>query len=114
MQTYDYGTSEGVNDKLSRVEKLGFWEELELTYSYLWLDTFVTSDMNIGYAWNLATGDSFNPYASLDRFGRVIRNYWYNTSGPTALDDIRYSYDRASNRTTRENIVAKAQTTPQY
>ena len=64
--------------------------------------------------WDLATGSSPNPYAGLDRFGRVIDNKWTNYNTSATLDQIKYTYDRASNRTSRENVVAKAQTTPKY
>jgi len=116
MLTYDYGTAGGMNDKLSRVESLGFGGTSNLVQpSYLGLGTQVRTDYTQPQVrWDLATGSSSNPYAGLDRFGRVIDNKWSNTSTSATLDQIKYTYDRASNRTTRENTVAKAQTTPQY
>jgi len=114
--TYDYGTSGGMNDKLSRVENLGFGGTSNLVQpSYLGLGTQVRTDFTQPQVrWDLATGSSPNPYAGLDRFGRVIDNKWTNYSTSATLDQIKYTYDRASNRTSRENVVAKAQTTPQY
>ena len=51
-------------------------------------------------------------YAGLDRFGRVIHQYWFgtNTSGePTStLDAFRYGYDRNGNRLYRANLVNPA------
>jgi len=114
--TYDYGTSGGMNDKLSRVESPGFGGTSNLVQpSYVGLGTQVrTNYTQPQVRWDLATGSGANPYAGLDRFGRVIDNKWINYSTSATLDEIKYTYDRASNRTTRENVVAKAQTTPQY
>lgn len=114
--TYAYGSSGGMNDKLSRVKSLGFDGTSNLVQpSYLGLGTQVrTSYSEPDVRWDLITGSSPNPYAGLDRFGRVIDNKWTHYASNTTLDQIKYGYDRASNRIWRENTVAKTQTTPKY
>jgi RHS repeat-associated protein len=112
---YIYQAFPVMNDKLSRVERLTFDNLPMVGYKYLGLDTFVYCEyIDIEIGWRLISGGSPNPYAALDRFGRIVQNGWYDFDEAGTLDDIRYTYDRASNRTTRENMVAKAQTTPQY
>ncbi|MDX1964949.1 MAG: RHS repeat-associated core domain-containing protein [Pirellulales bacterium] len=105
----------GVSDKLSRIGGLSFDGTTVATYTYYGLGTAVKvlyDDVTV--AWDLITGSGANPYAGLDRFGRVIDNLWRETINSVDLDRIKYDYDRASNRIWRENPVAKAQTTPQY
>jgi len=113
--TYGYGSANGVGDKLSRVGSLAFGGGTVVDYTYYGLGTAVKTDYSAaGINWDLITGSGSDPYAGLDRFGRIVRNLWKVTSGGAALDEIKYGYDRASNRIWRENMVAKAQTTPQY
>jgi YD repeat-containing protein len=51
------------------------------------------------------TGDGGDQYTGWDRFSRVIDQRWINSSG-TALERVKYGYDRASNRIWRDNLVA--------
>src|SRR4051812_7510047 len=71
VQTYNYGTAGGMNDRLSRVESLGFDGTGNLVQpSYLGMGTPVRTSYNEpNVRWDLATGSSPNPYAGLDRFG---------------------------------------------
>jgi RHS repeat-associated protein len=48
----------------------------------------------------MGTGD--DPYDGFDRFGRVVDSRWYDYGSSTDVDRILYGYDRASNRTYRE------------
>jgi RHS repeat-associated protein len=41
-------------------------------------------------------------YAALDRFGRIVDQYWAGFSGVSDVDRIRYAYDYAGNRTYRQ------------
>jgi RHS repeat-associated protein len=41
-------------------------------------------------------------YAGLDRFGRVIDQYWTGFGGTSDVDRVRYGYDYASSRTYRQ------------
>jgi len=50
--------------------------------------------------------DTGDIYRGFDRFGRVKDSYWYDYGSSTDVDRIKYGYDRAGNRTDRENTVA--------
>jgi hypothetical protein len=45
-------------------------------------------------------------YTSLDRFGRQIDCRWEDYGSSADLAQIKYGYDRASNRLWREDVVA--------
>ncbi len=73
-------------------------------YTYLGVATFVkTNAPQPDLTWNLITGSGANPYASLDRFGRVINCQWTNASGN--VEQVQYDYNRASSRTTRHETL---------
>jgi RHS repeat-associated protein len=109
-------------DKLSRIRTLRFDGTDVCCYAYLGLATFVTVQYpEPGIEYNLATGSGANRYAGLDRYGRITELLWQSTitsssssssssgSGPgNALVHLKYGYDRASNRTFREDLVAKS------
>jgi hypothetical protein len=44
--------------------------------------------------------------AFLDRFGQVVGQRWYKTSGGTDLDRFGYGYDANSHRLYKENEVS--------
>jgi YD repeat-containing protein len=77
--TYGYGSSGGKNDKLSRVEKLT-WDSTDVaTYEYLGLNEIVIQtypEPSTDVQYTLATGSGSNPYAGLDRFGRIVDLQW--------------------------------------
>src|SRR5438105_1342147 len=56
----------------------------------------------------LYNSDGGDQYTGLDRFGRVIDQYWLNSSTSTATDRFQYGYDRDSNRLYRSNLVNHA------
>lgn len=57
--------------------------------------------------WDLITGSGNNPYAGLDRFGRVVDCLWrYYGSGAADRERVKYGYSRAGSRTWRQNTVA--------
>ena len=59
--------------------------------------------------YDLVTGSGSNPYAGLDRFGRVVDLLWEKYSGtPSDLVRLGYGYDRVNNRTYRENQMASS------
>ncbi len=45
-------------------------------------------------------------YSGWDRFGRVVDQRWYDYGASADRDRFTYGYDRASNRTYRENTLA--------
>ena len=82
-------------------------------YSYLCSQTLVIADYTEpDVKWTLAdlTGsddpDTGDIYTGFDRFGRVKDNRWYDYGSSVDVDRIKYGYDRAGNRTWRENTVA--------
>ena len=117
-QYVNYRYDDEASNKLSRVEALQLNGQEVCRYSYLGLSTFVTTaypEPQIEY--NFAAGSGADRYAGLDRFGRVLNALWQYTgdsgssssgSGPAALVDLHYGYDRASNRTHRQDLVARS------
>jgi YD repeat-containing protein len=109
---YAYGTANGTNDVASRVESLidddGTTHLVD--YEYLGLGTFVETD----YPQPEVRNRLFDPngsgdiYTSLDRFGRQVNCQWEDYGSSTDVAQIKYGYDRASNRTWREDVVAAA------
>ena len=109
-----YGSSGSPDDLLSRVTSLALGSDTVASYNFLGLGTPVIvkyPDPAIQY--NLATGTAPSLYAGLDTFGRVIDCLWQTTGG-TALVNLGYGYDFASNRQWREDKVSKSLGTPQY
>jgi len=111
--TYNYGMIGSIDSSASRVTSLidsdGGSTHLA-DYSYLGLGSVVQqtsaqADLRFTLA-NIASGndpDTGDIYTGLDRFGRIKDVRWRNTNSNTDLSRIQYGYDRASNRTWREN-----------
>lgn len=102
---YDYGAAASPDDLFSRVFQIQEDTDVLAEYDYLGAASIFRCD----YAepqvrWDLSpTGDTFTGLDSLDR---VVDNLWRNYGTSTDADRIKYTYDRASNRTSRENMVA--------
>ena len=114
--TYDYGTTDGIDDASSRIASL-VDDDVSSThlvdYDYLGRGSFVGGDRpEPDVMWTLFgttnDPDTGDIYSGLDRFGRVKDNRWYDTGTSADLDRIKYGYDRDGNRTYRENTVADA------
>jgi hypothetical protein len=116
----DYLYDDTHADKLSRIRTLR-WDGTDVCrYSYLGLSTFVTTDyLQPQVKLDYALGSGANPYTGFDRFGRIIDLLWAkygagsssssSSGGPgNDLVHLEYGYDRASNRTYREDLVAQA------
>ena len=103
---FEYGS--GASDELSRVEKLT-WDSTDVVkYDYLGANQVVIQkypEPSTDVEYTLATGSGSNPYAGLDRFGRVIDLQWKQSS--TELVRLKYGYDRAGNREYRRDEVAR-------
>ena len=102
---YSYGSSGSTNDALSRVASLidddGSTHLVD--YSYLGRNVFVKTDYpEPDLRYDLAMGTGNDPYDGLDRFGRVVDSRWYDYGSSIDVDRIKYGYDRAGNRTYRE------------
>ena len=107
---YDYGTADGTNDRLSRVEAItnDAGTETYAEYTYLGAATIVTvehPDVSGGLTLDYGADGS----AGFDQFGRVTGQTWTNAAGTTTFDDFAYTYDRASNRLTRDLSLTTGQ-----
>jgi YD repeat-containing protein len=76
---YGYGAAAGANDKLSRIEKLT-WKGTDVaSYEYLGMGQIVIEkylEPATDVEYTLVTGTGSNPYAGLDRFGRIVDLLW--------------------------------------
>ncbi len=109
--TYNYGTTDGINDVSSRIEALVDDDSTPLAeYEYLGLGSIAEVDYpqpDLRYRL-FDPGLSGDIYTSLDRFGRVIDCHWYDYGSSASAAQIQYGYDQASNRIWREDPVAAA------
>jgi RHS repeat-associated protein len=118
-----YVYNSGLDDAISRLSFLadddgagGIGTHLE-EYSYLGLSTavqWVVPEPKLIMTWVRQPGDpSANPdggdqYTGLDRFGRVIDQFWIARLSGAAIDRFQYGYDRDGNRLYEANLVAEA------
>ncbi len=116
---YDYGSSGGLDDKISRLNAVqdteggSSWVTLE-SYDYLGLSTVVRashpeSGVDLTYIKQSgeSNGDAGDQYTGLDRFDRVVDQRWINGSG-TSVDRYQYGYDRDGNVLYKLNVVNTA------
>jgi RHS repeat-associated protein len=102
---YSYGSAGSTDDALSRVASLidndGTTHLVD--YSYVGRNTSVKTDYpEPDLRYDLAMGAGSDPYDGFDRFGRVVDSRWYDYGSSADVDRIKYGYDRAGNRTFRE------------
>jgi RHS repeat-associated protein len=105
-------------NKLSRLNILHAADEDLAGYGYLGLGVFIRTDyLPPGIRYDLATGTGANRYAGLDRFGRIIDMEWKkvasassssSSESESSLVHLKYGYDRASNRTYRQDLAAQS------
>lgn len=111
---YRYGVPVSDNGKLGRIEGLRKYPESSnlVSYEYAGLNryvkvtydqpevelTYISSDGQNG-------DDAGDPYIGWDRFGRTQNMRWLR-QGTTMVEQVKYGYDRASQRVWRENPVA--------
>ena len=114
---YNYGTSGGTNDLLSRIGSLidNDGTTILAGYTYVGLDRIVVAasaqpGTELTYI-KLAgepNGDGGDPYTGWDRFSRLTDQRWITTGTGTALERTQYGYDQAGNRLWRANLVAES------
>ena len=112
VNTYDYGS--GADDFFSRVTSILQSTIHLVDYLYLGVAEIVQSTYSsqpgvaLTYLMQAGdtTGDAGDQYIGLDRFGRVVDQRWIKTSTLTNLARIQYGFDRNSNRTFRNDLVA--------
>jgi RHS repeat-associated protein len=113
----NYVYNSGLDDSISRLSALSDSTGTLQTYAYLGLDTVVImadpqASIELTYVEQpgdpYANTDGGDQYTGLDRFGRVIDQFWLNTSTATATDRFQYGYDRDGNVLYRNNLVNTA------
>ncbi len=104
---YDYGTAGAIDDIMSRLASIGDGTDSYASYKYLGagrigVEDYEDLEVRLDYA-----ADDF---AALDRFGRVLDQVWtdYGEDPDVVLDHYSYTYDRAGNRTSRDNELHSA------
>ena len=102
----DYGAAGGMDDVLSRIQAIKDGA-LELAkYTRLGQAAVVQVDYTEpDVCHDLITGSGDDPYDGFDRFDRIVDNLWRDYGSSTDAARIKYGYDRAGNRTYRENPV---------
>ncbi|MCA9154824.1 MAG: hypothetical protein KDA38_08555, partial [Planctomycetales bacterium] len=116
---HTYGTSGSDDDHLNRLAAIqddssGSPGATLASYTYLGLDRVVIQDLPEPDIKLDLFGGTSGVYTGLDRFDRVIDQRWFDYGSSTDVDRFKYGYDRASNRTWRENTVSKNLSTPVY
>ncbi len=111
-----YGAAGGIDDRLSRIEKVNDatgtpWEIA--AYSYIGANTSVISaypqpGVELIYIkqGEEADGPAGDPYAGLDRFGRVIDHRWIK--GGADIERLKYGFNQAGLRQWRLDTIAHA------
>jgi len=110
----DAGGGEGIGDKISRVTALASAgnrgvddANVYAAYAYNGAGRIVLETQKNAGA-TVAELDYYQgeagTYAGFDRFGRIVDQKWHQ--GDTVKDRYGYGYDRNSNRTRRENVLA--------
>jgi len=105
-----YGAADGVDDRLSRLaaqkdDSGGSPNNTLSGYTYLGARTVVVEDYEQPDVRLTYKGASAGQYDGLDRFGRVVSQTWYDYGASADRDRHEYTYDRASNRLTRDNTL---------
>jgi RHS repeat-associated protein len=99
---YGYGTTQAIDDIMSRLATIGDANSTYAAYKYLGAGRNVTEDYeDIEVRLDYAADD----FTALDRFGRILDQVWtdYGADPDVVLDHYSYTYDRAGNRTARAN-----------
>ena len=108
--TYTYNT--GLDSTVSRISALTVSSADIVDYSYLGFNTPVivdyAADPEIRLDYTKGADSGSETYKSFDRFGRVTLHNWVRTVSESDVDIIKiaHTYDRVSNRTSRDDQVA--------
>ncbi|WP_146602845.1 hypothetical protein [Novipirellula aureliae] len=110
---YDYGSSDGIDDLLSRPYRLRETNSSgTILAEYLYTGggrTVVTDYQQPDLKLDLFQGTS-GTYAGLDRFGRTINHLWDGYNSTSDAVQLKYGYDHAGSRTWREDVIAENNT----
>jgi RHS repeat-associated protein len=116
---FTYGSSGSMADNLGRLDAIkddlaGSPGATLASYTYVGLAMIVIEDYEEPDVKLDYFGGTSGAYAGFDRFNRVVDQRWYDYGASADRDRYKYGYDRASNRTYRENHVSKNLGTPVY
>lgn len=101
---YDHpGAGGGADDRLSRVASLKDGSTGLVSYTYLGAGVVVRIDYAEPQVRLDLWGGTTGTFAGLDRFGRVIDQWWRNYGTSTDLDRYQYGYDRNANPVWKQN-----------
>ncbi|MBN1362221.1 MAG: autotransporter-associated beta strand repeat-containing protein, partial [Sedimentisphaerales bacterium] len=105
---YDYGTTGAIDDIMSHLAAIkdDDGSTVLASYKYLGAGRIVTEDYE-GPDVRLDYNADDN-LGGLDRFGRVVDQFWEDYDASATLDQYTYTYDRASNRTGKDNELHSA------
>jgi len=90
---YGYGTTQAIDDIMSRLATIGDANSTYAAYKYLGAGRIVTEDYeDIEVSLDCAADD----FAALERFGRILEQVWtdYGADPDVVLDHYSYTYDR--------------------
>lgn len=104
---YGYGSTGAIDDIMSRLATIGDGTNNYAAYKYLGAGRIVGEDYEDV---EVKHDYSANDFTALDRFGRVLDQVWTDYGGDPDLviDHYSYTYDRAGNRTSRDNELHSA------
>ncbi len=101
-----FNYSSGLDASVSRLSSLSDTSGPLESYAYLGYGTVVIRSHpqpELDLTFVGTPGDGGDQYAGLDRFGRVVSQLWEVDS--TAVSELLYGYDRASNRVWRDDVL---------
>ncbi len=113
----NYVYNAGLDSSISRLSALSDSSATLESYLYLGLNTVVQRShpqpgVNLSYIQQTgdthANTDGGDQYTGLDRFGRVIDQFWVNAGTGQATDRFQYGYDRDGNVLYKANLVGAA------
>ncbi len=106
---YGYGTTQAIDDIMSRLATIGDGTDTYAAYKYLGAGRIAVEDYD-DVEVKLSYLDSGGNPTRLDRFGRILEQIWsdYGAEPDATLDHYGYQYDRAGNRVARTNELHSA------
>ena len=104
---FDYGSTSGLNDLLGRIQRVRentTSGTVLAQYDYMGNNRLVKTDLvAAGFRSSDHLDDSDGIYEMLDRHGRMAGKFWFQYIGSFGYRDrFGYTYDRASNRLTKD------------
>ena len=104
---FGYGQVQAIDDIMSRLASVSDSSGTHSSFKYLGAKQIVEedySDIDV----KLSYLDGSGNVTGLDRFARVVDQVWKDYGVSETLDEYTYTYDRAGNRTSRDNELHSA------